>query len=93
MSERYLLDFFAVILLIFAPWWLFAFSLIAGTFIFKGYYEIAFLFCLYDLIYAHGSGKLSYALAGTIFGVAVFIVVQMFKINFNLHEKKVREHW
>ena len=86
MLERYTLNSFAVIALIFAPWWVFLLAPIAGTLLFGKYYEILALTFLYDVLYA------SQAYIITIVGVVLFLLITLFKRNFNLHEKKITRH-
>lgn len=88
MSRRYLLDFFIIIFFVFAPWWLCAAALIYGAFAFPSYYEFLFFSVLYDLVYGPSSWGVHNPIALTLGGAVVFLLIQLLKSNFNLHEKK-----
>ncbi|MFA6006858.1 MAG: hypothetical protein WC764_04015 [Candidatus Paceibacterota bacterium] len=93
MYSRYALDIFIFVLLIFAPWWLFAGALVCGSFMFASYYEIVLFSLLYDLIYSRATGPLASTATFTIIGTIIFFILQVFRHNFNLHEKKITKHW
>ncbi len=86
MLGRYLLNFFTLVALVFAPWWIFLCGLIAGAFLFPKYYEILIFAVLYDLVYASQNYTI------TLVDIVAFLCVTLFRHNFNLHEKKVTRH-
>jgi hypothetical protein len=87
--KRIIFDIILFISVLISPWWISAFLVLVGSFIFDSFYEfIMACIIVYALYSIPGRGLLSSPILFSIFISILYIIIQLLKNNIILYRKQ-----